>query len=77
MCGIRSEQQYKTKVLKIIDCSDPAYWYADMIDKYVPYIRELPSESVYLSREIEGYTNIVKICDAELVELDADSYKYY
>ena len=77
MCGIRSYEPYKTKVLKIIDCSDYQYWYSDMVGKYVPYVREHPNEGIYISREPEGYVNIVKICDAELVELDADSYQCY
>ena len=77
MCGIRSHESYKTKVLKITGCSDYQYWYADMIGKYVPYVREHSTEGVYISREPEGYVNIVKFCDAILVELDADSYQCY
>ena len=76
-CGIRSYEPYKTKVLKIIACSDSQYWYSDMIGKYVPYIRAHPNEGIYISREPEGYVNIVKICDAILVEIDADSYQCY
>lgn len=77
MCGIRDDTSYKTKVLKIIECSDSQYWYSDMIGKYVPYVRAHPNEDIYISREPEGYVNIVKMCDAELLEIEADSYQCY
>lgn len=77
MCGIRSDESPKTKVLKIIDCSDGQFWYADMVGKYVPYVRKHTNEGIYISREPAGYTNIVKIGDAELVELESDSYQCY
>lgn len=76
MCGI-SDRKYLGKVVKITGCSDSAYWYADMVGKYVPYIRSYESEGTHLCLEPEGYKNIVRFSDSELVELEADSFKFY
>lgn len=54
------------KVLLIKQCSDNRKWYAGLIGKQVPLIRELPEG--YLSREPGGYTNIVHKEDAEIIE---------
>jgi hypothetical protein len=53
--------------LRITGCSDPKFWYADQIGDIVPLIRE--SDIEYISCEPEGYTNIVRKCDAEKIEL--------
>lgn len=54
------------KFLKITDCSDPHMWYANKVGKYVPFLREY--EDCYLSREDEGFSNIVKLNEAKLVQ---------
>lgn len=59
--------------IKITGCSDPMLWYADKIGEVVPFVRNLPSEGCYLSREPAGYTNIVRVIDGELIELPEDN----
>lgn len=55
------------KLLQITDCKDPMMWYADKVGECVPYVRTY--EDCYLSREPAGYTNIVKLQDAEIVDV--------
>lgn len=55
------------KLLQITDCKDPMMWYADKVGECVPYVRTF--EDCYLSREPAGYANIVKLQDAEIVEV--------
>jgi len=54
-----------TMKLKLIKCSDSLYWYKDLIGQEVPLLREY--EDCYLSREPDGYANIVRKEDAEVV----------
>jgi predicted short-subunit dehydrogenase-like oxidoreductase (DUF2520 family) len=54
------------KRLQIIKCSDPQMWYAGLVGKQVPLLREI-SEG-YLSREPAGHTNIVKREDAQVID---------
>lgn len=54
--------------LRITGCSDPKFWYANHVGDIVPLVREYEIE--YISREPEGYTNIVKKCDAEKIETE-------
>jgi hypothetical protein len=56
-------------VIKIKKCQDPLMWYSGLVGKNVPFVRHLLSENNFLSREPSGYTNIVKLSDAELVEV--------
>ena len=53
------------KVLVIKKCSDPQMWYADLIGKTVPLLRE--DADGYWSREPSGHTNIVRREDAEVI----------
>ena len=53
-------------VLKIIKCSNLMYWYRDHIGGIFPYLRE--DMDCYITREPEGYTNIIKKTDAEKIE---------
>lgn len=55
------------KSLLIERCSDPMLWYAKLVGKKVPYIREYPAEGCYISREPAGFTNIVHMKDARIV----------
>lgn len=57
--------------LRITGCSDPKFWYSSMIGKIVPLVREVSTE--YISREPDGYTNIVKKHDAEKIEMETKS----
>ncbi|WP_345969610.1 hypothetical protein WCX72_09805 [Sulfurimonas sp. HSL1-6] len=59
------------KQIRIISCSDPMMWYADHIGEIFPLIRE--EGGSYLTREPAGYTNVVRLADAEIVEDEADA----
>jgi len=54
------------KALRITSCSDPLMWYADKVGKCVPFLKEY--DDYYMSREDEGFANIVKLQDAEVIE---------
>jgi hypothetical protein len=56
------------KAIKINKCSDLRMWYYDHVGKIVPLVRIFEEE--YLTREPSGYSNIVKMYDAELVDVD-------
>lgn len=56
------------KQLRITKCSDPQMWYAGLVGKTVPLLRE--ETEGYLSREPKGYTNIVRKEDAEIIDGD-------
>lgn len=55
------------EVLLIKKCSDSMLWYAGLVGEYVPFIRR--ERDCYISREPAGYTNIVRLEDAEVVQL--------
>jgi hypothetical protein len=59
------------KALKIIRCSDPLMWYCSKVGETVLLVREY--EDCYMSREPAGYLNIVKLGDAEIVEISPES----
>ena len=52
-------------MLKIIKCSDSLLWYKDLVGQTVPLIREY--DDCYMSREPDGFANIVKKDDAEVI----------
>ena len=52
-------------MLKIIKCSDSLLWYKDLVGQSVPFIREY--DDCYMSREPDGFANIVKKDDAEVI----------
>ncbi|MDH1551014.1 hypothetical protein [Pseudomonas juntendi] len=60
--------------LRIIACGNRTWWYRDLVGKVVPLVRHI-SEG-YLSREPEGYTNVVKGHEAEIIEVP-DDQKFY
>jgi len=66
-----------TTVIKINACSDEKLWYSKHVGKYVPFVRHLLSEKCFMSREQDGYTNIVKMNDAHLVEVRSDFNEFY
>lgn len=73
-CGIRDEV---ITVIKINQCPDKMMWYSGMVGKYVPFVRQLLAENCFISREPKtGYTNIVRVSDAELVEIVGDEIDY-
>lgn len=51
--------------LEIIKCSDSMRWYAGLVGKTVPFIREI--DEGFLSREPGGYVNIVLTQDAKII----------
>lgn len=53
-----------TALLVITGCADPMLWYRDQVGQFVQLISDLPKEQCWLSREIGGYTNIVRHSDA-------------
>jgi hypothetical protein len=62
----------KIKALKLIDCTDPMLWYAKLnLGDTLPYVRDDPLDpSVFISREPEGYINIVYKKDVEPIYED-------
>ncbi len=56
-----------TKLL-IKQCPDRMMWYRDKVGQTVPHVGKWPEG--YKSREDEGYLNIVKFEDAEVVDGD-------
>lgn len=58
------------KALKIVRCSDSMMWYRDQVGSIVPLVRITPD--CYMSREPAGYSNIVKLEDAVVVDLQED-----
>ena len=61
--------QVATRMLRIIQCSDPSLWYAGLVGELVPYCGQW--REAYASREPAGYINRVEFKDAEVVEADA------
>jgi hypothetical protein len=55
------------KALKIIRCSDSLMWYCNKVGETVQLVREY--EDCYMSREPAGYLNVVRLEDAEIVEI--------
>lgn len=49
-------------------------WYAGLVGQLVPLLRE--ENDVYLSREPEGYTNIVRKRDAKVVWVDLEGREF-
>ena len=59
------------KQLRIIQCRDSLMWYASLVGQTVPYLGTWPEG--YRSREPAGYINVVRLHDAELIDVEADS----
>ncbi len=60
----RDPEEVYPKIL-ILGCEDPLMWYASFVGETVPYVRE--EKDHFISREPDGYVNIVKKSDAEIV----------
>ena len=58
------------RALLIIKCSDSLMWYQDKVGETVQLVREY--EDCYMSREPAGYLNVVRLQDAQVVEILAD-----
>lgn len=56
------------KMLKIKSCSDPMMWYSDKVGGTFSLIGEMKGEG-YATREPDGYINVVRYDDAEIVEV--------
>lgn len=63
------DQAPAKKALRITKCSDSMMWYARKVGQIVPLVRTL--NDCYLSREDAGFTNIVRLDDAQVVEVAA------
>ena len=55
------------KMLRITDCSNSSFWYAGKIGSVVQFIGVDGGE--FITREPSGYVNIIKVIDAELVNV--------
>lgn len=55
------------KVLLIEKCSDSMMWYKHCVGCYVPYLRT--DGDCYWSKELAGYSNVVRLTDARVVEV--------
>jgi hypothetical protein len=53
--------------IHILQCEDQQLWYRGMIGKIVPLVRD--AGDCWMSREKDGYLNIVKKADAKLIKL--------
>ena len=58
------------QMLKIIKCSDPIRWYANLIGQTVPYVGDSMCE--YMSQDRVGCVNYVQYEDAELVDVSVE-----
>ena len=58
------------QALKIVRCSDTLMWYRDKVGETVQLVREY--DDCYMSREPAGYLNIIRLDDAEIVEISPD-----
>ncbi len=54
-------------MLKIIKCSDPLFWYCKLVGQILPLVREY--DDCYMSREPDGFANIVRKEDAEVIHV--------
>lgn len=55
-----------TAKLRIVSCSDPSMWYAELVGETAPLL--YTERDCYISREPAGYVNIVHLEDGEVVE---------
>jgi len=55
------------KMLMITGCSNSSFWYAGKVGAVVDYLGSDRGE--YITREPSGFVNIVKLADAELVDI--------
>lgn len=60
------------KMLRITNCTDHLMWYSKRVGQLVPYLRT--HEDCYMSLEPAGYKNIVRLEDAEIVEVTKEEY---
>lgn len=56
------------KALKIKRCSDPMFWYQDLVGAIAPLLGESADE--FISREPAGYSNIVRKTDCDIVDVE-------
>ena len=57
----------RVQMLRITGCSNSSFWYSGKVGAVVPLIGLDAGE--YVTREPSGFVNIVKIADAELVDV--------
>lgn len=60
------------KVVRITKSSDPSLWYAPYVGKLAYYLGEYYED--YVSREKEGYKNIIRKEDGEVIEVVETSW---
>lgn len=62
------------KAIKIKRCSDPMFWYRDLVGALVPFLRE--DTDFFISREPAGYSNIVRKTDCVVMDVEK-GVKFY
>lgn len=59
------------KALLIKKCSDHFLWYSAFVGRLVPFLKEY--DDCYMSREPEGFANIVRLSDASIVDIEGEN----
>ena len=59
------------KALRIVQCSDGLMWYNQHVGAIVPFLRQ--DTEYFWSREPAGYSNIVLLADAEVIEIASET----
>ena len=67
---------FVNKAIRIIKCSDLMMWYRGMVGRTVIFLGEdIDAKGpIYWSRDNGGYKNIILQCDAELIDIEEQSY---
>ena len=60
--------RYRVPAVKVVACSDPSLWYADLVGRVLPR-RGWSGESGYKSNEPGGFTNFVRAGDGQPCEV--------
>ena len=61
--------------IKIKSCNDGMMWYRDYVGRTVPYLRT--GDNLLWSVEEAGYSNIIKMEEAEIIEVEDAFNEYY
>ena len=71
-----AEGSHMMKAIRILKCSDTIMWYRGMVGRTVLYLgSDIDAKGpIYWSRDEGGYKNIILQCDAELIEIEQQSY---
>lgn len=59
----------KTQMLRIIGCSNSSYWYAGKVGQVFRHMGFDLEAGEFITRASDGYINIIKAVDAEVVDV--------